>query len=128
MDAAMLPAAGVGGGVASKLANRATKGAVRWRPVESATLVVTVTVYAVFACNAVVGRSVSTALPVDRLMVAGTALPSDAVSVMFAAFAPFTVDGSMDREKRRTTGSDSAMLAAPSAGVIAVTRGAAARI
>src|SRR5436190_19842183 len=107
MDAAMLPAAGVGGGVVSKLVNRATNGAVKWRPVESATPVATVTVYVVFACKAVVGRSVSTALPVVRLIVAGIAAPSGAVSVTFAAFTPFTVEGSIDLEKRMTTGIDS---------------------
>src|ERR1043166_4267707 len=104
IDAARLPAAGIDGGVVSRLVNCAVTSAGRCRPTRSVTPAPTRTVYVAFACRASVGRSVSTVSPFERLTLADTAQPATLVIRALPAFAPFTDAAAIGFEKRITMG------------------------
>ena len=86
----------------------------------------TIVVYAVFDCSEEVGRNVATELPADSVSPAGTTVPSAAESMMFAAFAPVTLAGSIGSENVTTTPASSETFVDPSDGRIEVTRGGCA--
>src|SRR5262245_16255561 len=116
--AAMLPAAGTGGGVVSRLVKCATAPFASGRPAASLIAVETVAVYAVFAVRSAAGRSAAVGLPADSVIAPPTAAPPSAASIRAAGV---TVAGSTGAENVTTIAVESGAEFVPSAGVIAVT-------